>query len=173
VYFQETYDRLRTLSYYDTDVFVLCFSVADQDSFDNIKTKWIPEIRQYKPHTPFILVGTQCDLRDSDKVFMMSHPTETASMSSSESSSSSLSRQCVSRRQAKSLVRKCGARAYMECSALEGTRIGEVFQSALLTAVSPKPKRATHFVNTLKSVFRFRKHRDGNRDSDMEKMQSC
>ena len=42
---QEDYDRLRPLSYPQTDVFLVCFSVASPTSFENAKSKWIPEIR--------------------------------------------------------------------------------------------------------------------------------
>ena len=33
---QEDYDRLRPLSYPDTDVILICYDIADQDSCDNI-----------------------------------------------------------------------------------------------------------------------------------------
>lgn len=36
---QEDYDRLRPLSYPQTDVFLICFSVVSPPSFDNVKTK--------------------------------------------------------------------------------------------------------------------------------------
>ncbi|VDP43191.1 unnamed protein product [Soboliphyme baturini] len=55
---QEDYDRLRPLSYPQTDVFILCFSVVASVSFDNVTTKWIPEIRHHCPETPILLVGT-------------------------------------------------------------------------------------------------------------------
>ena len=42
---QEDYDRLRPLSYPQTDVFLLCFAINNPTSFRNIKTKWIEEIR--------------------------------------------------------------------------------------------------------------------------------
>jgi small GTP-binding protein len=37
---QEEYSRLRALSYPETDVFLLCFSVVSPSSFENIRTKW-------------------------------------------------------------------------------------------------------------------------------------
>lgn len=61
---QEEYDRLRPLSYPQTDVFLVCFSVVKPNSFENLKEKWIPEILHHCQNTPFLVVGTQIDLRD-------------------------------------------------------------------------------------------------------------
>ena len=36
---QEDYDRLRPLSYPQTDVFLVCFSVMNPSSFENVKEK--------------------------------------------------------------------------------------------------------------------------------------
>ena len=36
---QEDYDRLRPLSYPQTDVFLVCFSVVSPSSYENIKEK--------------------------------------------------------------------------------------------------------------------------------------
>ena len=61
---QEDYDRLRLLSYPQTDVFLVCFSVVSLSLFENVKEKWVPEITHHCPKTPFLLIGTQIDLRD-------------------------------------------------------------------------------------------------------------
>ena len=61
---QEDYDKLRPLSYEQTDVFLVCFSLISETSFQNVRTKWIPEIRLSRPTTKCILVGTKLDLRD-------------------------------------------------------------------------------------------------------------
>merc|ERR1711994_930923 len=60
---QEDYDRLRPLSYPQTDVFLVCFAVIASSSFANVKQKWIPEITHHAPGVPIILVGTKSDLR--------------------------------------------------------------------------------------------------------------
>lgn len=39
---QEDYDRLRPLSYPQTDVFLICFSIVSPPSFDNVKAKVRP-----------------------------------------------------------------------------------------------------------------------------------
>ena len=36
---QEDYDRLRPLSYPQTDVFLICFSLVSPPSFENVRTK--------------------------------------------------------------------------------------------------------------------------------------
>jgi len=61
---QEDYAALRTTMYRNTDIFLLCFSTVHMDSFDNLKHKWIQELRANAPETPFILVGTKTDLRE-------------------------------------------------------------------------------------------------------------
>lgn len=50
---QEDYDRLRPLSYPDTDVILMCFSVDSPDSLENIPEKWTPEVnmRWLSEHT--------------------------------------------------------------------------------------------------------------------------
>lgn len=63
---QEDYDKLRPMSYDNTDVFLLCFSIAEPDSLSNVKVKWIKELSLHCPKTPVVLVGTQMDLRDCE-----------------------------------------------------------------------------------------------------------
>lgn len=66
---QEDFDRLRPLSYPNTDVFVICFSVCadSKSSFDNVGLKWVPEARHFCPNVPICLIGTRTDLRDTQK----------------------------------------------------------------------------------------------------------
>jgi len=65
---QDDYAQIRTTCYNNCryDVFLLCFSVVHRDSYDNIKYKWLPELKQNSAGTPFILVGTKTDLRDDN-----------------------------------------------------------------------------------------------------------
>ena len=65
---QEDYDRLRPLTYPYTHVFLVCFSVVCPTSFDNVCTKWIPELRHHAPFAPIVLVGTKTDLRGDASV---------------------------------------------------------------------------------------------------------
>jgi len=54
---QEEYERLRILSYPNTDVFLVCYSVNNRTSFSNLITKWIPELRHHCPEAPIVLAG--------------------------------------------------------------------------------------------------------------------
>uniref|UniRef100_S4RU98 Ras homolog family member C n=1 Tax=Petromyzon marinus TaxID=7757 RepID=S4RU98_PETMA len=63
---QEDYDRLRPLSYPDTDVILMCFSIDSPDSLENIPEKWTPEVKHFCPNVPIILVGNKRDLRHDD-----------------------------------------------------------------------------------------------------------
>ena len=64
---QEDYDRLRPLSYPGTDVFLVCYSVVDPESFENVMKKWLPELKTNAQPVPVILVGTKLDLRGNEE----------------------------------------------------------------------------------------------------------
>ena len=100
-----------------TDVFVLCFSLTYPPSFDNISEKWVPEIRHFSPKTPFVLVGTQCDLRDD--------PLTMEKLRKSK-------QKPISTEQGRKLAKTVKARAYIECSALTQRGVKEVFDQAMV-----------------------------------------
>ena len=52
------------------------FNLINQESFDNVTEKWLPEIKHFNPHTPFILVGTHLDVRN-DRAFIKKSQKET------------------------------------------------------------------------------------------------
>ena len=118
---QEEYDRLRTLAYPATDVFLICFSVASPTSFENVREKWIPEIKHYCPGIPFVLVGTQSDLRDD--------PNIKAKLSRSNQA-------FISEQEAIKLAKKLKAVTYAECSALTQKGLKNVFDEAIIAALS-------------------------------------
>ncbi len=64
---QEDYDNLRHLSYPNTDVFLVCFSVVAPSSLENVRQKWASEVKRYY-RAPILLVGTQTDLRENAAV---------------------------------------------------------------------------------------------------------
>ena len=60
---QEDYDRLRPLSYPQTDVFLVAFSLISRPSFENVKAKWFPELKHHQPGIPMILVSVAAQRR--------------------------------------------------------------------------------------------------------------
>jgi GTPase SAR1 family protein len=43
---------------------MLCFSISDLESYNNILNKWYSEVRSVCPQVPVVLVGCKCDTRD-------------------------------------------------------------------------------------------------------------
>ncbi len=57
--------NLYDLLLFQTDVFLICFSVVSPSSFENVTTKWCPEIKHHCPDAPILLIGKLfriCDL---------------------------------------------------------------------------------------------------------------
>uniref|UniRef100_U3JL44 Ras homolog family member J n=1 Tax=Ficedula albicollis TaxID=59894 RepID=U3JL44_FICAL len=59
---QEDYNQLRPLSYPNTDVFLICFSVVNPASYHNVQEEWVPELKVCMPNVPYVLIGTQVKL---------------------------------------------------------------------------------------------------------------
>lgn len=64
---QDYDDRMRVLVYPQTDVVLICFSLMNPASLENVRVKWYPEVRSHCPNTPVILVGTKLDLRTDER----------------------------------------------------------------------------------------------------------
>lgn len=63
---QEEFDRIRNLSYEDTHVVIICYSVDNRDSLENIPGRWVEELEEGCPQANIILVALKCDLRDDE-----------------------------------------------------------------------------------------------------------
>jgi len=124
---QEDYDRLRPLSYPQTDVFLVCFSVISNSSFENVKTKWVPEIQHHAPNVPILLVGTKSDLRKDDNTIKQLN---------------SRQQSMVTIEAAQRMAKEIGAVNFLECSALTQEGLKQVFDDAIRAAMSKpnKPK---------------------------------
>lgn len=121
---QEDYERLRPLSYPQTDVFLICFSVVSPPSFDNVRAKWYPEIDHHAPSIPIILVGTKLDLRD-----------DAATLESLRQKRM----EPVSYEQALACAKEIRAYKYLECSALTQRNLKSVFDEAIRAVLNPRP----------------------------------
>jgi len=123
---QEDYDRLRPLSYPQTDVFLMAFSIISPSSFENISAKWYPEVSHHCPNTPIILVGTKLDLRDD---------LETQGRLKEKGM------QPISYEQGLAKAKEINAVKYMECSALTQKGLKAVFDEAIRVVIAPPPKK--------------------------------
>uniref|UniRef100_A0A0P4WDJ9 Uncharacterized protein n=1 Tax=Scylla olivacea TaxID=85551 RepID=A0A0P4WDJ9_SCYOL len=112
---QEEYERLRPLSYPGTHVFIVCFALDNRASFENVSSKWLPELQQHCPKAPIVLVGTKMDVRNLD---------------------------VLTPRDGKKLVKRHRLSKYVECSAKSQEGLQEVFTSAVMAAVGlgPRPR---------------------------------
>ncbi len=126
---QEDYDRLRPLSYPQTDVFLICFSLVSQISFENVRAKWFPEVPHYCPKTPLILVGTKLDLRDG--------------AANNEQSRDRNKTSHVTTQQGMTMAKEIKAYKYLECSALNQKGLKNVFDEAIRAVLCPPKQRST------------------------------
>ena len=120
---QEDYKKLRPLSYPQTDVFVLCFSLVSPTSLENVETMWVPEISEHCPGTPFILVGLKSDLREEfeqNPEYFRSQGMEP-----------------VSTARGMEMKKKINACAYVECSVMKMHNCESVLEEAAWYAFNP------------------------------------
>ncbi|VDO26779.1 unnamed protein product [Onchocerca flexuosa] len=138
---QEDYDRLRPLSYPQTvselycvplasnliekDVFLICFSLVNPASFENVRAKWYPEVSHHCPNAPIILVGTKLDLREDNETVERLRERRLAP---------------ISYLQGLSMSKEINAVKYLECSALSQKGLKQVFDEAIRAVLIPPPK---------------------------------
>ncbi|KJZ75068.1 GTP-binding protein rhoC [Hirsutella minnesotensis 3608] len=123
---QEEYDRLRPLSYPETDLIFVCFAIDCPNSLDNVLDKWYPEVLHFCPYTPLILVALKSDLRYKKSCIDM---LKTQGLTP------------VTTEQGMAVAEKMGAQ-YMECSSKEMRGVDEIFERAILTVVANDRRNA-------------------------------
>ncbi|KAF8888171.1 ras-related protein Rac1-like protein [Gymnopilus junonius] len=117
--------RIRPLNYIQADVFLLCFSLVDPNSFDNVLKKWAPELQHHAPpDAQIVLVGTKVDLRNEIQA-------------SENSIGHSSPRTWIDYQEGLFMRQNINAAAYCECSALTLEGVDNVFQQAMKCAVQP------------------------------------
>ncbi|XP_075568474.1 rho-related GTP-binding protein RhoD [Pelecanus crispus] len=118
---QEDYDRLRPLSYSDTNVVLICFDVTSPNSYDNILTKWYPEVNHFCKGVPVLLVGCKTDLRQDRAVLRKLREGRL---------------EPVSYQQGEAMARQLHAVSYLECSARYQENVEDIFVEACRAAFS-------------------------------------
>ena len=113
---QEDYKKIRPLYYPNTDIFLLCFSLVNPTSLENIENMWVKEIQEYCPNKPFILVGLKSDLRD--EFDQRAYKLRAKQM------------EPIPYAKGEEMAKKIHACTYIECSALKAKNLTEVFDNA-------------------------------------------
>lgn len=116
---QQDYDRLRPLSYPDSDAFMICFAIDCPETLDSVHDKWVPEVRHFCPKTPIVLVGMKKDLRNNESTIKDLAKRDMKPVSTAEG---------------KAMAAKVNAFSYMECSAITKAGVREVFETAVRAA---------------------------------------
>ncbi|KIK61559.1 hypothetical protein GYMLUDRAFT_42561 [Collybiopsis luxurians FD-317 M1] len=109
---QEEFDRLRSLSYAETHVVMICFSVDNPVSLENVESKWLDEILEYCPGVKLVLVALKCDLRDDYSV---------------KERLQRFAAQPVQYEEGLAVARRIRASRYLECSSKHNRGVTEVF----------------------------------------------
>ncbi|KAG5976549.1 hypothetical protein E4U55_007288 [Claviceps digitariae] len=130
---QEEFDRLRSLSYDDTDLIMLCYSVDSKDSLENVESKWVGEIADNCPGVKLVLVALKCDLREKggddedgdDNTAAIERP----------------SGPLIEYDKGLEVAKRIGASRYLECSAMKNRGVNEAFTEAARVALSVKKER--------------------------------
>ncbi|XP_019392891.1 PREDICTED: ras-like GTP-binding protein Rho1 isoform X1 [Crocodylus porosus] len=124
--------HIRSLFYQDTDVILMCFSVDNPNSLQNILDIWVPEVKHFCPTTPIVLVATKKELRNDENV---------------QKRLAMMGQEPIRSAEGKALAASIGAYAYVECSAKtkEGVeRLLEVIgQAAIQDGAQPTRTQCT------------------------------
>merc|ERR1711933_464291 len=99
----------------ETDIYLLCFSVVNEASFRNLKSRWLPEVQHHSPDALIILVGLKCDLRN-----------DTEYLNKSNDGKPAISAQTI-----EAYRQQCKAAAYIETSALKKINVEKAFETAI------------------------------------------
>jgi small GTP-binding protein len=118
---QEDFVNVRKLTYDQTDIFLVVYSVVSQNSFANLKSKWLPELRQQVgQRLRWVLVGNKCDMLTDEKTMAdMKAAGETP----------------VSEKDAKKFGKENGAELFLTCTGRDVDSVNGVFHEVLKLVV--------------------------------------
>lgn len=136
--FQHEYTELRSFSYKDSEVLLLCFSVSDRDSFESVREFWAPEVKDFLgKRVPIIVVATQTDTRSS-------HGVDSVSMEEV-----TLGGDSVTTEEGQKMAKEIGADRYLECSSADLQSVQSVFENVVLTALKQRKRMGNIFRRVL------------------------
>lgn len=135
---QEEFDRLRSLSYDDTDLIMLCYSVDSKDSLENVESKWVGEIADNCPGVKLVLVALKCDLREQENEEEGGEGGESATQAQASTEEPHEKRPTINYDQGLEVARRINAARYLECSAMRNRGVNEAFTEAARVALGVK-----------------------------------
>lgn len=103
---------------------MLCFSVDNKGSLENVSTKWLAEINEHCPGVKIVLCALKCDLREEHE----KEDPEGAAL--------------IQYQEGLDVAKRIGALRYLECSAMRNRGVNEAFTEAARVALSVKPAKA-------------------------------
>ncbi|CBQ68697.1 Rho3 GTP binding protein [Sporisorium reilianum SRZ2] len=122
---QEEFDKLRSLSYADTHVVVLCFSTDNPVSLQNVESRWLPEIQAHCPSVKIVLVALKCDLRNAPSTVEKRLTGSPTSLSYADGVA---------------VAKRIKASRYLECSAMMNRGVTDAFVEIANVAVGSRKK---------------------------------
>ncbi|TWU70670.1 Rho GTPase [Metarhizium rileyi] len=140
---QEEFDRLRSLSYDDTDLIMLCYSVESKDSLENVESKWVGEIADNCPGVKLVLVALKCDLRETGgEDDEGDEGVAPAGAPADENTHPGRAKgPLIEYDKGLEVAKRIGASRYLECSAMKNRGVNEAFTEAARVALSVKKER--------------------------------
>lgn len=118
---QSDHSSIRMFAYKDSDAFVLCYNVMHRESFDNIQSKWLPEVTNLMGRrVTLVLVATQTDRRECIDL------DEDIPVGTDEG---------------RDLAEEIGADSFIECSTSNNDSVQNVFKDVVQCCLKQKKKK--------------------------------
>jgi Ras-related C3 botulinum toxin substrate 1 len=112
---QQDFDKIRPMSYKEADFYLLFFSVVNPTSLENVKLRWVEEIKFNSPNIPYFLVGTQIDSREQEDIVLELEQK---------------GKRPISTKEGQQVAQEIGAVGYFEISARE-MQFGDIFDELI------------------------------------------
>lgn len=114
------------MSYTDADVVLICFSISNPISLQNVKEKWKPEVSHFCPRVPIVLVGLKKDTRTEKAILLELEKRDIIPVSSEDG---------------QQMAESIEAKSYVECSAKTGEAVQEVFEIAARASLTKRRRK--------------------------------
>ena len=129
----------RARAYSCCDAVVICFDLTNSSSLESVESKWLQELEENCPGVPFIIAGCKRDLMCERSDGCMCSTGACCDLAEDDITA---------------LLLRAEACAYMECSALTGENVEDVFGLAVQCARHRRRNSAKKLIDTIKTKSR-------------------